>query len=94
MYQKNHNIEISFIFLVIVILFCSMLPSGHSGKDGNVIILKGPGMEALNILFDISSKGLRMPLQEILYLSETGSIMNILISIKQSHSWARGKLVP
>jgi len=37
MYRRNDIIEISCTFLLIVILFFSMLPIGYSGKDGNTI---------------------------------------------------------
>jgi PKD repeat protein len=37
MYQRNNRIEISYTFLLIVSLFFSILPSGHSGKGGQVI---------------------------------------------------------
>jgi hypothetical protein len=37
MHQRNNRIEISYAFLLTIILILSVLPSGHSGKDGNII---------------------------------------------------------
>lgn len=42
MYRRSRNID---VFLLILILFFSILPSGHSGKDGNVIYVDDDNVE-------------------------------------------------